>query len=332
MGMGESYIIKNKSRLIAVFLTALLFALPRPAFAALCSNALNIVQTSPLNMGTLQTPASSGSFTVAGNASGSTSGTGTLLYGTTSSASFQLTDKPSLQLGSCDATITISVADISCGLGCLLGSWTGQYNGVTLKGSPPWSGLPRAGTGKTLYLGATATYNAFAWPGVRSPLIAVSAGYDALLPSLISAASSLAFDVPLSIDTLADINLGHVAANTTGTYTINTSGTVTTTGGGQWINGTTNAGQLLIHGSATQTISIYAGSYIAGGTGGGVQISNATCAYNGGAAASCSLAGQAPPTSAGKILLIGATVNVTNQSQPEGSTATPTFTITVTYS
>jgi hypothetical protein len=330
--MGESFIIKNNARLIAVFLTALLFVLSQPALAAVCSNALTIVQTSSLGMGTLQTPASSATFAVAGNASGSTSGTGTLLYGTTSSASFQLTDKPSLQLGSCDATITISVADISCGLGCLLGSWTGQYNGVALKGSPPWSGLPRPGTGKTLYLGATATYNAFAFPGTRAPWIAVSAGYDGQLASLISAASSLAFDVPLSIDTISDINLGHVAANTAGTYTINTSGTVTTTGSGQWINGTTSAGQLLIHGSATQTISIYAGSYIAGGAGGGVQISNATCAYNGGAPASCALAGQAAPTSAGKILLIGATVNITNQSQAGGSTATPTFTITVTYS
>lgn len=330
--MGESFIIKNELQWLAVFLAVLLIGAPRPASAALCSNAVTVVQTSDLSMGTLQTPASSAAFTVAGNASGGTSGTGTLLYGTTSSASFQITDRASLQIGSCDATLTISVADLSCGLGCILGSWTGTYNGVALKGPPPWSGLPRAGTGKTLYLGATATYNAFALPGTRSPLITVSAAYDTLLPTIIAAASNLAFDVPLSIDTISDINVGHVAANTLGTYTINTSGTVTTSGGGQWINGTTTSGQLLIHGSSTQTISIYAGSYVAGGTGGGVQISNATCAYNGGAAASCALAGQAPPTPAGKILLIGATINITNQSQPEGSTATPSLTITVTYS
>ena len=67
-----------------------------------------------------------------------------------------------------------------------------------------------------------------------------------------------------------------------------------------------------------------------GGVGGGVSLSAATCAYNGGAAVPCSLSTQAAPTSAGKTLLLGVTVTV-NASQTAGTTATPTFTITVVY-
>jgi len=147
-----------------------------------------------------------------------------------------------------------------------------------------------------------------------------------------SETGAIGFDLPLSIDTVSNINFGHVQANTTGTYTINTSGNVTATGPGQWINGPTSAGNLLIHGSSTQTISISAGSYVAGGVGNGVKLSNATCAYNGGAAVPCTLSTQAAPTSAGKTLLLGVTVKVSNKKQADGTMATPSFTITVTYS
>jgi hypothetical protein len=311
-------------------LISLFFCAAIPAFAAppTCSSVPAVSQTSQLNLGTLQIPSTSATFTV--NSSGATSGTGTLLYGTVSNGGFSIS-KGSSNQSHC-STITINVTGTSCGVsGCTLGSWTGKYGSTTLSGSPPWTGLALPGNGTNLLLGATATYNSTVRAGNYTPAFTISVNYDTETPTTSSGSGAIGFDLPLSIDTISDINFGHVQANTTGTYTINTSGNVTATGTGQWINGPTSAGNLLIHGSATQTISISAGSYVAGGTGGGVTLSNATCAYNGNAAVPCSLTTQAAPTATGKTLLLGVTVNISNQSQADNTTARPSFTITVTY-
>jgi len=188
------------------------------------------------------------------------------------------------------------------------------------------------GAGKTLYLGATATYGSSIKAGTYTPAFTIDVNYDSRTPTSFPQTADIGFDIPLSIDTVADVNIGHVKAITTGTYVIDTTGNVTASGGGQWLNGPTRAGNLLIHGSATQTISISAGSYVNGGISTGVKPTAATCSYNGGAAAACTLSTQAAPTAAGKTLLLGVTVTISNTKQTDGTTATPSFTVTVTYS
>jgi len=333
--MDESCDIRNK-RWRARFLAAAIFCccLSAPAFAVTSSDAvLTVNQSTQLNWGTLQIPSGSTTSTIAGTSSGTTSGTGTLLYGTTSSGEYTIRESVSRRQSGC-TSLTINVMSASCAPGCTIGSWTGKYGATTLRGAPPWTGLNAPGIeSKKLYLGATLTYTSAAKAGSYTPAFTISTNCNNT--STISdfpQTAAVGFDIPLSIDTVTDVNIGHVQALTTGTYTINTSGTVTATGAGQWINGPTSVGNLLIHGSATQTISISAGSYVAGGSGGGVSLSAATCAYNGGAPAPCSLATQAAPTAAGKTLLLGVTVTVGNKTQADGSTATPSFTVTVTYS
>ena len=336
--MSESYYRINKRQFVAItssayLATAVFFCtcLVAPAYAATCAGVPTATQARQLSWGTLQIPSGSATFTVAGTSGGATSGTGILLYGTTSSGDYTLSKGSSSQSGC--STFTINVTSSNCiAPGCTIGSWTGKYGTTTLSGSPPWTGLAMPGAGKTLYLGATVTYNQTVTAGSYAPTFMLSANYDSLAPTLFPQTAAVGFDIPLSIDTVADINIGHVQAVTTGTYTINTTGHVTATGTGQWLNGPTNAGDLLVHGSATQTISISAGSYVAGGTGGGVKLSAATCSYNGGAPVPCSLSTQAAPTPAGKTLLLGVTVTVSNKTQADGSTATPSFTVTVTYS
>ena len=326
--MGESY--NNKRHFAVLALIAAIFCCPVRAFAA-CAGVPSAAQTKQLNLATLQIPAASSTFTVAATAAGTTSGTGTKLYGTAASGQFSISQGSSSQTGC--TTVTINVTGTSCGAtGCSLGSWAGKWGATVLSGSPPWTGLAMPGAGRTLILGTTATYTSAVSAGTYVPAFTISVNYNSLAPTIFPEAGAIAFDVPLSIDTLSDINIGHVKATTTGTYTISTSGNVTATGSGQMLYGSTSAGKLLIHGSASQTISISAGSYIAGGTGSGVKLSAATCSYDGGTTSACTLTTQSPPTSAGKILLLGITVTVSNTTQAAGSTATPSFTVTVIYS
>lgn len=333
--MSESSDKTGGQRLLAAFAAVCLAAavfccLPVSAFAAPppCSGIPSVSQISQLNLSTLQIPSGTSTFTV--SPSGTTAGTGTQLFGMASNGEFSISEGSSKD-NHC-STITINVIGTNCGTsGCTLGSWTGKYGSRTLSGPPPWTGLPTPGKGQNLFLGTTATYNGTVGQGNFAPGFTLSVNYDSAAPTTFPETGAIGFDLPLSIDTISNINIGHVQANTTGIYTIDTSGNVTTSGG-QWLSGSPSAGRLLIHGSATQTISISAGSYVAGGAGGGVTLSNVTCAYNGGAAVPCSLATQAAPTAGGKTLLLGVTVTVGNKSQADGSTATPSFTITVTYS
>jgi hypothetical protein len=137
---------------------------------------------------------------------------------------------------------------------------------------------------------------------------------------------SISFDTPLTLTVVSNVSFGAVKAGTASTYTITTAGAVTASGAGQWLYGTKAAGNITIAGSTTGTVNISVGGYTASG---GVTPANATCAYNGGTAGSCTITTAAAPGT-GKTLLIGVDA-VVDGTQTTGSTATPTFTVTVTY-
>lgn len=313
--------------LLAFFLSV---SMNTPVFAACqAGDTATATEVTKLNWAALQVPGGSTTYTVSGTG-GADSGTGTKLYGATARGRYNVV-RDNTEGSSC--TITIDIVNVASGNANLtITGWTGNYNGSNLVGAPPWTGLARPVKGKTLYLGATATYNGSVPVGALTPSFDIQVTYSANATGSKNSAqtSSLSFDNALAIDSVVDINFGKVRAATAGTYTINTAGVVTPGGGGVWLYGTTSAGSMVIHGSSTQTIVISTGSYIAGGIGGGVTLSNATCSYNGGAAVACSLSGQAAPTSAGKTLLLGVTATV-DTAQTAGSSATPSFTVTVVY-
>jgi hypothetical protein len=216
-----------------------------------------------------------------------------------------------------------------------LSSFTGTYDGVPLAGAPPWSGLPKpAFAGKELRLGATATYTSALTPSTLTPTFGIKITFapNATGTTTSAMTASAAFDSSLTIGSVVDINFGTVQGNNLNVYTINTAGTVTPSNGGVVYGGATNAGSMLIRGSSNQTISITTGSYGSGVAGGAtVQTFNGTCAYNGGAAVACGsgITLQAAPGSAGKTLLLGVSVQVFGNST--GGTATPSFSVVVSY-
>lgn len=137
------------------------------------------------------------------------------------------------------------------------------------------------------------------------------------------------FASPLTLTQVKAPNFGVLKADTMATYVLSTAGAVTTSGLGSVVSsvGAQN-GQLSIAGSSTQTIDISAGNYIDDQ---GVHPSNAVCAYNGGApVANCAISGGAAPSSGGKNLLVGLTID-TDGTQADASTASPSFDVTVVY-
>ena len=141
-----------------------------------------------------------------------------------------------------------------------------------------------------------------------------------------SVTANIAFDTPLNLTKTADINFGTETAANASTYQITTAGAVTTTAGtGAYLYGATHAGSITIAGPTADTLTISAGGYTANN---GVTPSNASCAYNGGAAVTpCSYAAAVAP-GAGKTLLLGVTV-AADGTQAAGTSAAPTFTVTV---
>ena len=141
-----------------------------------------------------------------------------------------------------------------------------------------------------------------------------------------SVTANIAFDTPLNLTKTADINFGTETAANASTYQITTAGAITTTvGTGAYLYGATHAGSITIAGPTADTLTISAGGYTANK---GVTPSNASCAYNGGAAVTpCSYAAAVAP-GAGKTLLLGVTV-AADGTQAAGTTAAPTFTVTV---
>jgi hypothetical protein len=142
-----------------------------------------------------------------------------------------------------------------------------------------------------------------------------------------SVTANIRFDTPLSLTKNSDINFGSVTASSATTYRISTAGAVSTvTGTGSYLFGTTAAANINITGSTTQLMNISVGGEVANN---GVTVSNEKCAYNGGASGSCTITGAAAP-GAGKTLLIGADA-AADGTQAAGTTAAPTFTVTVVY-
>ena len=146
-----------------------------------------------------------------------------------------------------------------------------------------------------------------------------------------SVAASMTFDTALGITKVSDISFGLVKASATSgikSYTINTSGVVTSPNGGEVIGGNPTSGSLTITGSNTQTVEISTGGYVPNN---GVTLTAATCAYDGSAARSCDsgLKSQAAPGE-GKVLRLGVTA-MSDGTAAIGSTASPTFVVTVVY-
>ena len=140
-----------------------------------------------------------------------------------------------------------------------------------------------------------------------------------------SVTANINFDAPVTLTKTADINFGTMTASNASTYRITTAGVITTTvGTGAYLYGATNAGSITIVGGA-DTLAISVGGYTVNN---GVTPSNASCAYNGGAAVTpCSYAAAVAP-GAGKTLLLGVDV-AADGTQAPGFFAAPTFTVTV---
>jgi hypothetical protein len=140
--------------------------------------------------------------------------------------------------------------------------------------------------------------------------------------------ATIAFDTALTLSPVSQINFGTVKALVADTYTIDTAGTVTAAGSGQWLHGPTSAGNISIAGSTTQTINISVGNYSAASN--GVTAANAKCRYNGDTESACSRTGAAAPA-AGKTLLLGVQAVVSGTQAAGSPAATPTFDVTVVY-
>lgn len=138
-----------------------------------------------------------------------------------------------------------------------------------------------------------------------------------------------AFDVPLSLVRNSDINFGTLKAATSGIYVIDTNGTITPSHGGAVVGGAPTPGQITITGSATQTVTIGTGSYMANG---GVTPSAATCSYDGAVIVNCDAggAGLAAPGGVGKVLRLGVKITA-DGTQAVGATVTPAFVLSVIY-
>ncbi len=142
----------------------------------------------------------------------------------------------------------------------------------------------------------------------------------------LSTTCNIGVDVALSITLNSHINFATVKAGTADTYTISTAGAVSHAGSGAELYGTPAAGNLTIVGSTTRTINISAGNY---GSNNGVTLQSATCDYNSGGSGTCALNGVAAP-GAGKTLLLGVQA-VVDGTQTAGTSAAPTFDVTVVY-
>jgi hypothetical protein len=143
-----------------------------------------------------------------------------------------------------------------------------------------------------------------------------------------SVTANATFDAVLSLTKNADINFGLLKAGTGGTYIINTAGVITPSAGGVVVGGTPAFGQITVTGSTTQTVAISTGSYVADA---GVTPSLATCNYNNADIANCDTGGTSlAAPGAGKVLKLGVKI-VADGTQTAGSTAAPTFVVTVIY-
>ncbi|TAL27850.1 MAG: hypothetical protein EPN97_16190 [Alphaproteobacteria bacterium] len=250
------------------------------------------------------------------------SGTGTFLTGTPVHGTFTMTNNGG---GNCSGTLTITLTDTGGATGVTLSNFHLNYNGSAITNGQ--SGLVLPGTGgKTLLVGATATFTTAVTTGAaQTPTFNVNmleSGHSATNNT--TGNSSITFDVPITITKVSDINFG-TCKTASSVYTMSTAGSISATGSGAYISGTTSAGNLTIGGSTTSTVTLSVGNYQANG---GPTPSNAKGAYNGGAAASFPMTVAAP--GAGKTLLLGVDLTTTG-SEATGTTFSPSFDVTAVY-
>lgn len=285
-----------KSQHLVWFVVAVLHLGAITPALAVCdvNDTATVTEDTKLQWGTLQIPTSGSNTCIVnvGSADCAAGSTGSRLFGIIGSGSYTVTKDNAL--GTVCA-MSIDIVNISTGSSDLtLGSITGKYDGVTLSGPPPWTGLTKPNVPRTLELGMTATYASSITPGTYTPIFGIKVTFDpnAAGPTTSNMSASARFDMPITIDNVVNINFGNVQGNTGNIYTMNTAGTVTPSGGGVVYAGSRNAGSLKIHGSSTQTLTIYSGFYSASSAGGAtVTPSAATCAYNGGASVACDFPG-----------------------------------------
>ncbi|MEZ0260433.1 MAG: DUF4402 domain-containing protein [Alphaproteobacteria bacterium] len=144
----------------------------------------------------------------------------------------------------------------------------------------------------------------------------------------LASSAAIAFQPTITITKNADIDFGTVLKGNC-IYSIDTSGTVT---GSPPVNcstlsGSPHAANLTVKGSASMQVTISVGGYTADST---VTPSAARGKYNNGTEQAFPLNNVAAPTSAGKTLLIGASVT-TAGTETNGASYAPSFTITVLY-
>jgi hypothetical protein len=146
------------------------------------------------------------------------------------------------------------------------------------------------------------------------------------LGSLLTASAFAA--PPIGFSNLINPAFGDLLAGASGrNFILGTNGSISGTDAADYISGAA-AGSLTISGSPTQSISIQASNLIADG---GVSIVNVTCNYDATGDQNCITGfSGSPPTSAGKVLLIGVEINTTI-THGDNDTAAPSFDIVVNY-
>jgi hypothetical protein len=230
----------------------------------------------------------------------------------------------------CGGNISIAVNASPGGCAGVTGVGSLSFYDVSLAQSftlPATVVAPAANATKEFCIGATASYNSSVTSGgvLCSPTISVNVASSALI---FNQPADIGFDAALALTKNSDINFGTVTANNASTYKISTAGVLSIVSGtGVQLYGTTSAGNITIVGSAADGITISTGGYIANN---GVTPSAATCAYNGGGASSCNAGINVAAPGAGTTLLVGVKV-AANGTQAAGTTAAPSFTVTVAY-
>lgn len=137
------------------------------------------------------------------------------------------------------------------------------------------------------------------------------------------------FSDPFAIIEATTMSFGSLVSNTNATYVLDTSDSVTASGNGQVVGGTTRSGDYTIQDSSgTAIIDIGITNLTANN---GVTPRNPICSYDGGPdILGCLTVGQANPGPGGRTLTVGMTIDV-DGTQGNGGLANPTFDISITY-
>jgi hypothetical protein len=118
------------------------------------AQVINATQGAPMDFATLEIPASGSRF-ITVSASGSVSGTGSIIMGAVSRAQFRLTRRG----GSGGNRMTLHVYSSGAPSGLTLGNFTGIYDGDAISKFPAGNLKMPNSSGRDLFLGATLTYN-----------------------------------------------------------------------------------------------------------------------------------------------------------------------------